>query len=82
MAGDADPYHELLVRGPQFCVACGQEVELTKDGYANHHCDPKSESAKRSANTRAHEGFDWTAPLWRRLDEGFAMMEEDEHDGR
>lgn len=77
-----DPYEAALVAGPKFCVACGQEVELTQDGYANHHCDPRTDAAKKAANTRAHDGFDWNPPLWRRLDEGFSMLEEDAKDGR
>jgi len=69
---------EMLVRGPARCVACGKAVELTSDGYANHHCQPQSESAKKSANTRAHDGYSRTPPLWERLDDGFLMLKEDD----
>jgi hypothetical protein len=68
----------MLVRGPARCVACGKPVALTGDGYANHHCPPQSESAKKSANTRAHDGYSRTPPLWERLNDGFLMLKEDD----
>ena len=71
-------YREALVKGPQFCVACGKEVELTSDGYANHHCSPRSDSAKKSADTRLSDGYSRTPSLWERLDDGFLMLQEDD----
>lgn len=79
MTGDVDPYEAALRAGPKFCVACGREVEVTAGGYANHHCRESAESARRSAHTRASEGFSRTPPLWERLRDGFRMLKEKEN---
>lgn len=78
MTDDGKHYDSDLVKGPPFCVACGKRIELTVDGFANHHCPPQSESAKKSANTRAHDGYLRTPPMWERLADGFLMLEEDD----
>lgn len=70
-----------LRAGPSHCVACGREVELTPEGYANHKCCEPSEAARRAADSRARDGFTRTPPLWERLQDGFSMLQEDEDDG-
>lgn len=80
MFGEMDNYEAALRAGPKHCVACGREVEVTSEGYANHYCRETSENARRSANTRAHDGYRRTPPLWERLSDGFSMLLEDEKD--
>lgn len=64
----------------QFCVACDERIEKTADGYANHHCRKSRESARRSAHTRAADGYMRTPPLWERLADGFKMLHAGEND--
>lgn len=79
MAGAPFDYDAALRAGPKYCVACGREVEVTSDGYANHKCRDGIERAKRSANSRAQDGYSRTPPLWERLADGFRMLDGDDH---
>ena len=71
-------YEAMLRRGPPVCVACGRTVEVTEDGYANHKCDERRESARKAAHTRHSEPTVRRRPLSQRLAEGFAMLGESE----
>jgi predicted RNA-binding Zn-ribbon protein involved in translation (DUF1610 family) len=80
MAGEQeDPYFKALVAGPKFCVACGREVEVTPDGYANHKCPPASESARKAADVRHRSGVIQRQGFSDRLADGFSMLVEDDH---
>jgi predicted RNA-binding Zn-ribbon protein involved in translation (DUF1610 family) len=74
-----DTYYKALVAGPKFCVACGREVEVTAEGYANHKCPPASESARKAADVRHRTGVIQRQGFYDRLADGFSMLGEDDH---
>lgn len=81
MAGDPeeDKWERMLVAGPAYCVACGLEIETTDEGYANHRCPDRRESARLAAGNRDSEPSTKTPSLWERLEDGFEMLTEEEH---
>lgn len=75
-------WQKELVRGVGNCFACGKRIEQTADGYANHHCRETHEAAKRSANTRAEDGYSRTPPWPERLADGLRMLDAiEDYDG-
>ena len=60
------------------CVACGNEIEVTASGLADHHCPPEYENAKYYEQLYANDrGVPVSRTVGQRLSQGFRMMNDD-----
>jgi hypothetical protein len=61
------------------CVACGKPLRYRKSTGCNlHNCPPKTEAARKSANTRGEEPLMRESSFGQRLADGFAMLDPDD----